>query len=528
MRKRLILLLGLFAAIGYLKADGKYFPEKAFQVPPQIPSQRAILAFKDGHEKLVIESTLDGQGQQFGWVIPVPAKPDSFEVVSPGLLESMSLVLQPRIIHDLGDTIGFISIIVSFITFLIFLRLFVFSGNTFGYVALFSLLFLFLIFLLTPSLEKAGIDVGTEVGVDVLDEQTVGNYTISVLSVENPEGLDQWLDENGFAGLSSKEKEIVADYIKKKWCFVASKLNREKEGLTYPHPIAINFTTPDAVYPMRLTGQTQSSVYLDLYVVSNQVASCVPLRQEVCNFFRYEKELRSGRDTEEALGGFTGGFDQTVGHPAVFQILWDGCVITRLSGQVKPEQMDKDYYIDWRPFESISRKIYFSQKGARSTGFIIGMLFWLVSLLVLVVSRRKNIQSAGGKLYALKKVIFPSAAGAILIGVVVCYCVPRTDVEASRGHRVFFNFRMYHTIEELLEKHPALLQKVDIESVQNYLEKENILSKYANYYTHKPMKIEDSPGNITIGQDDKSGLFIRTYNDEGFPENFYLNKYNKN
>ena len=36
-------------------ADGKHFPEKAYKQPPAIPSQRAILTYKDGIEKLTIE-----------------------------------------------------------------------------------------------------------------------------------------------------------------------------------------------------------------------------------------------------------------------------------------------------------------------------------------------------------------------------------------------------------------------------------------------------------------------------------------
>lgn len=56
-------------------ADGKHFPEKAYKKAPAIPSQRAILVYKDGIEKLTIESALEGKGQEFGWVIPLPSKP---------------------------------------------------------------------------------------------------------------------------------------------------------------------------------------------------------------------------------------------------------------------------------------------------------------------------------------------------------------------------------------------------------------------------------------------------------------------
>ncbi|MHC4418082.1 MAG: hypothetical protein ACYSU6_05790, partial [Planctomycetota bacterium] len=95
-----LFLAGLFwCAIGFVVmpwpttvyADGKFFAERAYKVPPAIPSQRAILIHKDGTEKLIIESALQGEGKEFGWVIPLPAKPTEFEKVSPGLIKTLSL-----------------------------------------------------------------------------------------------------------------------------------------------------------------------------------------------------------------------------------------------------------------------------------------------------------------------------------------------------------------------------------------------------------------------------------------------------
>jgi len=86
-------------------ADGKYFPEKAYKIPPTIPTQRAILVYKDAIEKLTIESALNGEGEEFGWIIPLPAKPTQFEKASPGLIKTFSLTLQPQIIHDLNESL---------------------------------------------------------------------------------------------------------------------------------------------------------------------------------------------------------------------------------------------------------------------------------------------------------------------------------------------------------------------------------------------------------------------------------------
>ena len=77
----IICVVASLARTGY--GDGKYFAEKAYKVPPDIPSQRAILIYKDGSEKLIIESALEAQGQEFGWIIPLPAKPTAGAMPGP-------------------------------------------------------------------------------------------------------------------------------------------------------------------------------------------------------------------------------------------------------------------------------------------------------------------------------------------------------------------------------------------------------------------------------------------------------------
>ena len=77
-----------FALIaGTVLADGKYYPEKAYKVSPAIPSQSAILIYRDGIEKLIIQSALEAQGQKFAWIIPLPSKPTEFEEATPWVLK---------------------------------------------------------------------------------------------------------------------------------------------------------------------------------------------------------------------------------------------------------------------------------------------------------------------------------------------------------------------------------------------------------------------------------------------------------
>ena len=79
-------------------ADGVYIPAAKKKIP-DIPVQRALVKYRGGTESLIVESTLNGEGGDYGWIIPVPSPPTKFEKISPGLLKTMSLQIQPKINH---------------------------------------------------------------------------------------------------------------------------------------------------------------------------------------------------------------------------------------------------------------------------------------------------------------------------------------------------------------------------------------------------------------------------------------------
>jgi len=81
-------LLGLLCAYHFSYADGFFIP-KARKKMPDIPVQRALVKYQGGAQALIIESTLDGEGGDYGWIIPVPNPPKKFDKVSPGLLKTL-------------------------------------------------------------------------------------------------------------------------------------------------------------------------------------------------------------------------------------------------------------------------------------------------------------------------------------------------------------------------------------------------------------------------------------------------------
>jgi len=78
--------------------DGVILPEQINIQIPAIPAQRAFLSFRVGVEVLMIESTFNGEGNSFAWVIPVPTTLTKLEVGSAGFLETLNVKFRPKVV----------------------------------------------------------------------------------------------------------------------------------------------------------------------------------------------------------------------------------------------------------------------------------------------------------------------------------------------------------------------------------------------------------------------------------------------
>ncbi len=100
-RSRAIVVGLLCAACGWARADGIFIPPRL--VPLAIPSQRAIVVWRDGVETLVVESTAKTQSADLGWVLPLPAEPTSLDVMDAETLTSMASCQRPIILFGEPD-----------------------------------------------------------------------------------------------------------------------------------------------------------------------------------------------------------------------------------------------------------------------------------------------------------------------------------------------------------------------------------------------------------------------------------------
>src|SRR3972149_2242412 len=106
--RRLILCLAaslaLHGAASRSIADGKVFPPKVSAIPAVIPDQQALISWHDGVETLVIRNRLIASGEQFAWIVPVPA-PAKVTAVTPGLMPTLEALFQPRVRHEFPNCV---------------------------------------------------------------------------------------------------------------------------------------------------------------------------------------------------------------------------------------------------------------------------------------------------------------------------------------------------------------------------------------------------------------------------------------
>lgn len=528
----------VFLCAGNLLADGKYWPLAAYKKAPDIPGQKAVIIYKDGVEKLIIESSLEGEGKEFGWIIPLPNKPENFEIASAGFIHTLSNVVQPEI-NNVGFR-GLIELLIVAVIITTICLFFLFSKPryhkpkpTLVEILCVVAIIAFLLAILMPPLGlSGGMSIDFE-GVVVHDVQTVGSYDLQTLEAETPDALDKWLSTNGFAVLSPDEKVVVADYIKEDWYFVASKLRRDDEsGYIRPHPLAMSFKTNKPVYPFRLTALTDSDVYLELYVIADKLAQCNELTLEVSDTYNYKEKGYSNYFSSDTGRDMHSGFIAEeypryfgIGHPKANDYMWDDCVISRLCGTIEVGSTNDDLSIDLSASYPY-RKYYYSKLGARSKAYMYSILVWCIFLSVATAIYRNKKREAGEG----RKAIFQILAVALVLlsvtGLVTYSVLPKVEVNVPiiSGHPVLVRGRMASSLGvesvELTDEYSEL-KEMSKEEVVKVLEDYHKSKDSKNMLTGEKVRYEDSPGNYTVYEDER-GVVLRRYILHGYPDDWVV------
>jgi HEAT repeat protein len=236
-------------ALLHAVADGCFVFKWNKAIDINEPTQKAIIVHDAGREDLLLQVKYEGPLEEFGWLIPVPSLPKVEKGSMEAFYELSQLTQRQFGRHSGVRTLG---------------------------------------------MAARG---GEEEAVKVVEVKTVGAYEVAVLSAQDAGSLARWLQAHDYS-LPDGKSEIVEEYIRRGWYFVAAKIQLDKvvsfkaaagarpKAPETPskagkvvksqlangelHPLIISFDTPQCVFPLKISAVGGKPSEVSLYVLSQE------------------------------------------------------------------------------------------------------------------------------------------------------------------------------------------------------------------------------------------------------------------
>jgi hypothetical protein len=332
----IVLLLGFLLEVPAL-GDGMMLGTDGFD-PSGLPSQRALIAWKDGEETMVVQTDFTGRPGGYAWVLPVPSLPAEILAVDEDALTYFDGWAMPRREYREDNAMFFQASLGLTFTGLGILAIVQLKRRNVVAILIAGAACTYLIgTVFRPFPRAAGADTEAAAGkVSVLSSNDVGNYKVQVVRSSDSSAMATWLKLHK-ARMTPKAKAVVDQYVKEGWCFVVAQLRLDSQGTGRPHPLWLTFRSPSAVYPMRLTACQGYPLTLELYVIGDGTVSCPPL---VVAESRHARPLASSAsESDKSL--------DPLGVLASY-----GTTFTSLHADLDPSQMNEDFALKFGPARS--------------------------------------------------------------------------------------------------------------------------------------------------------------------------------
>lgn len=398
---RLLLLLLAWLTISFAPssaiADGKVF-RSALAEPPPIPDQQALICYNPVTQvqTLAIETRFQLSAtspkdpaklapDSYAWVVPIPG-PEA-PIITPGttgFFPTLRVIFQPRVRDMRGPEYAY-PVLLAVGVILVLVRM-TERGTAFVGVLLAGLLALLSAMVLLPALGTARSSASAQVvGVDVLNRSIVGDYQVTTIAAagdakDSAAVLSAWLDANGFKQPPSVAP-VLADYARRNWVFACVKLLQlpkpSDDGTLTPRPLVFTFKTPEAVYPMALTGVGNGPLKLDLYVFGSGTAQVPGMK-----LVRSDAAVPAS-DSGQHLA-WRRSPDVLIAHPELVRCVGKLPIATKLSGTLRPDQQAQDLPITFSDFIQTGSIVY-SRDAAVMRGIDVASAALLAGTVLLVV-----------------------------------------------------------------------------------------------------------------------------------------------
>lgn len=370
-----------------------------------IPDQQAIIHYADGVETLVIETSFVGEGEDFAWIVPLPAVPE-VEEAPDGVFAALNATALTVVHTDTNLIPGFIAVAVCFFLLGYERTSEKNKPRVLAYTFLAVLIAGLAAGILLPSLGSARGLQSTSAPADVTlhAQQRIGAFDVAVLSAENGDSLLDWLSTNGYHSPAGIEP-VVRDYVSDGWCFVAVKMSLQQGGAQgVTRPLRMRFATDRPVYPMRLTGVTDENLDVVLWVAADRRAQAKTFEVAQCKKYKGDVHFRdSGMrmpfKPAEILKIEHAGLGETIGRAGV---------LTKLSATLTPTQMRDDVYLSFQPFA-------FTEEHFRTRE---NWLAWIANGFLFILAVIVLVTAVGVSRFGSRRAVYGGASVAACVGLV--------------------------------------------------------------------------------------------------------------
>lgn len=215
---------------GPLLGDGLLKASATYEGSLEERSQEAIIIFRmsripgEAMEDLILKITVQGETDDFAWIIPFPNKPE-VKQADARLFEELFDYVQYRRRERLAEKKNW----------------------------------------------KGGMGGGAFDDVDVLSREVVGSYDVAVVRENTPGTLNRWLQDEGYQPIQDG-RDVIEFYRRKGYVFTCIKVSDARLKAHTPadlHPLRFTFKTGgrDGIYyPMKMTGLQTTPFDVNLYV----------------------------------------------------------------------------------------------------------------------------------------------------------------------------------------------------------------------------------------------------------------------
>ncbi|MFA6994754.1 MAG: DUF2330 domain-containing protein [Candidatus Paceibacterota bacterium] len=322
--------------------------------------QKAIIAFENGVEHLILSVEYEGNADDFGWIVPVPSKP-TLDSVRKDIFDCVEGMIDKPYVEEYYPPV---------------------LGNL------------------------EGIGSSTNKYVNVIESKVMGDLKTEVIDTNDKQLFFDWLNKNGYQYPTAKI-DILDHYIDNHWYFVLSKVNAV-ENNSNTQPIKISFATPQIVYPMMISQLSlpETETSKEKMLMYNYLR----LNPKVMNLSLFIISPQAQRDTNLSVGVHAKGkIDRWyIGYLIGENMgLFGKIYLTQLTGEIDKYKMSDDWFfanydgLDTGNVTSnlflINYRYFLKWYDQTNHSSIIGGIIWIVVMLVLSKITMVNLRKTKSK-----------------------------------------------------------------------------------------------------------------------------------